>query len=186
MIGREDYIFQKYLSKPESVYNYLFEIENNGIPLFHSFEETKISVQACVGPHGEIGGIIVTEHNMKRGKSEEVVRCKDQSIYQLAEEWVTKIVDAGWRGPLNIQAQKTPDGEIYIYEYNGRFTGATSGRVCLGLDEVGITLGMWLENFPQSIIVNQNDMVYRAPASRVVEKSNVELLKTYKVWKREC
>lgn len=184
LIGREDYIFQKYLSNPGDVSRYLNEIEQNGIPLFHSFEETKISIQASVGPSGEIGGILVTEHNMKQGKSEGVKRCKEQSIYHLAEEWVSKIVEAGWKGPLNIQTQKTPSGEIFIYEFNGRFTGATSGRVYLGFDEVGITLKLWLGEFPDSIIKEQNDLVYRAPVSRVLEKSKIEQLKTNKVWKK--
>ena len=46
----------------------------------------------------------------------------------------------GWRGPLNIQCEKTAAGEMLIHEFNGRFTGATVDRWLLGFDEVGAAI----------------------------------------------
>jgi carbamoylphosphate synthase large subunit len=184
LLGRSDYIFQKYLSNPESVSNYLTLLETEGVPLFHTFEEVKLSVQASIGPDGQIGGILVTEHVMKQGKSERIARCKDPQMQVLAENWVTNIVESGWRGPLNIQSQKSHNGEIYIYEFNGRFTGATAGRVAMGFDEVGIILKMWLGDFPLIASAQQHDFISRASVSKVLDQQKVQKLTVDKRWKK--
>ena len=183
LLGRPDYILQKYIGDPGKVYEHVRHVEEEGMPLFHSLEETKISVQGCVGPKGEIGGVLVTQHVMRQGKSERVELCEDDAVLQQGFQWITKIVEAGWRGPLNIQCQHDQDGNLFIYEYNGRFTGATSGRVLLGFDEVGITLGLWLgKHFPQSGIRAGNKAVVRTPVSRVIDLSKVSQIRQRGCW----
>ena len=127
--GRKDYIFQEYLGDPGKIHEYLDQVQTFGIPLFHSFEELKLSCQAMIGPKGDLGGFLVTEHLMKQGVSAKVSICKDEKVIGLAKEWVEKIILAGWVGPINIQFQKKITGEFLIYEYNGRFTGATSADI---------------------------------------------------------
>lgn len=186
LIGRPDYILQKYLGDPSKVREYLCEVEKEGMPLFHSLEETKISVQGCIGPNGEIGGVLVTRHVMREGKSERVELCEDDSIEQQGLQWITKIAAAGWKGALNIQCQRDQEGNLSIYEYNGRFTGATSGRILLGFDEVGITLGLWLGNhFPESGITAGNNTVVRTPLSRVVDLLKVNQIRQQGYWQIE-
>ncbi len=183
LIGRDDYIFQKYLGNPEKVSSYVDSVKKEGVPLFHTFEEVKISIQGCIGPNGNIGGIFVTEHIMKYGKSEGVNKSNDQELYKIGKDWIEKIASAGWAGPINIQCQRDQSGKLFIYEFNGRFTGATSGRVCLGFDEVGITLGLWLEKeFPESGISNTNESVLRAPVSKLIDLEKVNQILTKGIW----
>lgn len=184
-IGRKDYIFQKYLGSSAHFENYVEQVQAEGIALFHSFEETKISIQGCIGPNGEVVDIFVTNNKMCQGKSELVSRHDDVQTMHHASQWIDVFAGAGWRGPINIQCQRDQDGNLGIYEYNGRFTGATSARVSLGLDEVGSTLRAWLgAHFPQSIIQEGNKAVLRAPISRVIDLEKVQQLTRSGYWKR--
>jgi carbamoyl-phosphate synthase large subunit len=78
-----------------------------------------------------------------------------------------------------------PEGDYAIYEYNGRYTGATGARQLLGYDEVG----MGLEHFggirlPESPAPHAwPDAVQRLPVSRAVEAGWVETLERTGHWK---
>jgi carbamoyl-phosphate synthase large subunit len=183
LMGNEDYIFQEYLGDFKKIEEYLNQIEISGIPLFHSFEELKISCQAMVGPKGELGGLLVTEHLMKQGVSASVSICKDEKANWLARGWIEKIILAGWVGPINIQFQKTLAGEYFIYEYNGRFTGATSARYHLGFDGLGIQLKLWLdESLPFANSPEICESVLRIPKSKPLYISQINSLSEQKVW----
>jgi hypothetical protein len=94
--------------------------------------------------------------------------------------------DAGWRGPLNIQCQRAPDGEILIHEFNGRFTGATLTRWLLGFDEVGATIEQFTgrpipsDRVPASAAVEAFDFV----VGRAADPGNVAMLERDRVWRR--
>lgn len=183
VLERDDYVIQKYLGDPERVSNYLTQLADSGIPLFHTFEETKISVQSSIGPDGELGGMIITEHVMKQGISARVDLCEDEKVHQLAKNWVDKIAGAGWVGPINIQCQRDPFGQLMIYEFNGRFTGATSARFWLGFDEVGLALKLWLGvNLPGGSIEGLHRSVIRIPGSKPINTAYVEELNDLRVW----
>ena len=68
----------------------------------------------------------------------------------------------GWRGPLNVQCQRPPGGPLTIYEFNGRFTGATAARTLMGFDEVGLAL--------QAFAHRDIGPVATPPATRVVRQ----------------
>ncbi len=183
IIGRSDYIFQKYLGNQEKVFSYISQIEKQGVPLFHSFEEIKISIQGSIRPDGELAGVIVTEHAMKQGISSKVDLCEDTEINQIALEWVQKIASNGWVGPINIQCQKDQDGNIFIYEYNGRFTGATSARFHLGFDEVGLVLKSWLGlEIHSSNKIIPHKSVIRIPGSKALDIEKENQLKENGYW----
>lgn len=185
--NREDYIIQKYLGNPQVVSNYLTHLENRGVPLFHTFEETKLSVQSSIGPKGEVGGMIITEHTMKQGISARVDFCRDELLYQQALTWVEKIAKAGWVGPINIQCQRDPSGQLMIYEFNGRFTGATSARYFLGFDELGLILSLWLEvNLPNTQAGSLQNSVLRIPSSKPINMSFANELTEFGVWNRQA
>jgi len=182
-LNRDDYIFQKYLSVENQVWNYLDMIESGGIPLFHTFEDEKISIQALIGPNGSVGALFATLHQMDYGKSSVVTICNDRKVLEKANEWAKIFSSAGWRGPLNIQCQRNQEGNLLIYEYNGRFTGATSARTALGFDEVGIILGLWLENsFPLHKNKTGSVRVNRVPLSKILDDNNVQTLKKSGYW----
>lgn len=133
-------LVQEYLGSREVLTRYLDGLERLGVPLFNSFEELKYSLQAFIGPAGDIVGHVVTRHAMKQGKSAVVEVWEDAELDALVQRAAIAFSEAGWRGPLNVQCQRGPDGRFMIYEYNGRFTGATSARALLGYDEVGLAL----------------------------------------------
>jgi hypothetical protein len=186
LIGSEEYILQEYLGKPCQIANYLEGLEKKGVPLFHSFEEEKISVQASIGPNGEFGGLVVTSHKMSQGISKQVELCQDESIVSETRVWVEKLIHHGWVGPLNIQCQKDQSGKLKIYEFNGRFTGATSGRYHLGYDELGVLMGLWkgktiLNEFEASAQI----AVKRIPKSRSVNYEMVNELSLNGLWSND-
>ncbi|MDO9315975.1 MAG: hypothetical protein Q7T97_15680 [Burkholderiaceae bacterium] len=140
VLGDPAMLVQEYLGSREALVSYLDELERLGVPLFNSFEESKYSLQIFIGPAGDIVDHLVTRHSMKQGKSAQVEVWADAELDALALHAGRTFSEAGWRGPLNVQCQRCPDGRVAIYEYNGRFTGATSARALLGYDEVGWAL----------------------------------------------
>ncbi|MFM9916045.1 MAG: hypothetical protein ACKVOX_09590 [Rhizobacter sp.] len=140
VLGNPAMLVQEYLGSRDALVSYLDELERLGAPLFNSFEELKCSLQIFIGPAGDIVDHLVTCHSMKQGKSAQVEVWVDSQLEALALRVARTFSEAGWRGPLNAQCQLCPDGRFAIYEYNGRFTGATSARALLGYDEVGLAL----------------------------------------------
>ncbi len=140
VLGDPTLLVQEYLGSREALAGYLDELERLGAPLFNSFEEPKYSLQAFIDPAGDMVDHVVTRHVMKQGKSAQVEVWTDAQLDALALRVAGAFAAAGWRGPLNAQCQRCPGGRFVIYEYNGRFTGATSARALLGYDEVGLAL----------------------------------------------
>jgi len=186
LAGRPDTILQRYLGDRAEVQAYLDGIARDGIPLFHSFEADKHSIQAFIAPDGSLKGLLATRHAMRQGRSERVARNDDPALLQLGQHCAQAFTAEGWRGPLNIQCQRTPEGDYAIYEYNGRYTGATGARQLLGYDEVG----MGLEHFagirlPESTAPHAwPDAVQRLPVSRAVEAGCAETLERTGHWQR--
>lgn len=140
VLGDSTLLVQEYLGSHEALACYLDEQAQQGVPLFNSFEEPKYSLQAFIGPAGNVVDHLVTRHAMTQGKSAQVEVWADAQLHALTRHAAGIFSEAGWRGPLNAQCQRCPDGRFVIYEYNGRFTGATSARSLLGYDEVGLAL----------------------------------------------
>ncbi|TAG82485.1 MAG: hypothetical protein EAZ24_02570 [Burkholderiales bacterium] len=142
--GRDDYVVQEYLGNHARVAAHVASEEAEGIALFHSLEEIKISLQANIDSNGNVTSSIATRNTMLLGKSVSVSRETSADTQALTRRSAGAFAVAGWRGPINVQCQRGPDGQLKIFEFNGRFTGATSARRWLGHDEVGDTLRHWL------------------------------------------
>jgi carbamoylphosphate synthase large subunit len=141
---RSDYVFQEYLASREEAREMIASEFLQGARLFRSFEATKVSLQIRVTSEGEIGDVFCAEHLMRTGYSDQVTPLIDANVVVLAKQCGSAFAARGWRGPLNVQCHRNVAGELRIYEFNGRFTGATSARLLLGFDEVGDTLRDWL------------------------------------------
>ena len=91
----------------------------------------------------------------------------------------------GWRGPLNINCQQDRKGKVKIFEFNGRFTGATHARFLLGYDEIAIAL----HNFAQISIrpqgTSKSQKVIRYPTGKALQKTSIEELEYYRVWRKQ-
>jgi carbamoyl-phosphate synthase large subunit len=183
ILGRSDYILQKYLGDPEPVWTYARKTICQGIPLFHTFEEVKHSVQVSIAPSGYLTGLLVTRNTMRYGRSERVELDDDDEIARAGQQWAAAFSRTGWRGPLNIQCQYSPARELMIYEYNGRLTGATAARFLLGFDEVGMILKDWigyaLPSIPSPAGVHT---VIRSPVSRRMDPAKVAQLSRESYW----
>lgn len=185
LAGRPDYVLQRYLGDGAEARAYLDACAHDGIPLFHSFEADKHALQAFIAPDGSLEGLLATRHTMRQGRSERVSRQDDPTLIELGHCCAAAFSAEGWRGPLNIQCQRSPRGDYGIYEYNGRYTGATAARHLLGYDEVGMGLehfaGIRLAPTPEPR--RWPDDVQRLPLSRAVDEAWVETLKREGRWR---
>lgn len=180
---RRGYILQRYLGNPEMVRAHAEGSASEGVPLFHTFEEVKQSIQACIAPDGHITGLFATRNTMRLGRSERVDLDDDSEIAALGREWSEIFSRAGWRRPLNIQCQRAPEGAIMIYEYNGRFTGATAARHLLGFDEVGMVIREWTgRRLPEPAPPAGARTVVCLPVGRVLDPGKAAQLSREGCW----
>jgi carbamoyl-phosphate synthase large subunit len=134
---RPDYLLQKYLGQPETPAGYLANVEREGIPLIHSFEGVKRSLQVLIGPGGSIEHVVCTRNQRIRHNARAISMDDDAEPQRIGVQCARAFAEAGWRGPLNIQCQPTEAGTLMIHEFNARFTGATGARWHIGHDEIG-------------------------------------------------
>jgi carbamoyl-phosphate synthase large subunit len=139
-VARPFYVLQKFLADPRAVDAYLAAVAQGGIPLVHSFQGDKRSLQALIGPAGDVVHVVCTRNLMAGRVARSITLDDDPAARRIGEACARVFAAAGWRGPLNVQCQPAPGGELMIHEFNGRFTGATGARWLLGMDEVGAAI----------------------------------------------
>ena len=135
-LDQNGYMVQQFLGDPRIVTEYLAAIEALGIPLHHTFQGTRHSIQALIAPDGAIAQVMSMRIVSDRRRSKWVELDTDPAASEIGARCAEAFSEAGWRGPLNIQCARTPAGTLLIHEFNGRFTGATVERWLLGYDEV--------------------------------------------------
>jgi carbamoylphosphate synthase large subunit len=184
-LARDDHVVQRFLGSRRALDEYFASIDTHGVPLLHSFMGEKHSIQALIGPEGDVREVMVTR-NWKTLRSRSVVPDTTPSTVELGRRCAEALAQAGWRGLLNIQCQKDDDGTLWIHEFNGRFTGITADRALLGYNEVtaavaaftGFTLGA-AHDRPVAATVSLASLVSRAPDPRLVR-----LLACEGMWRR--
>jgi carbamoylphosphate synthase large subunit len=137
---RPGYVLQKYLGVSRPLQDYLTRLEQDGIPLFHTFQGVKRSLQVLIGPDGNIEHVVCTRNQMIRHNARSISVDSEAEPRQIGDHCARVFAGAGWRGPLNIQCQPSATGELMIHEFNARFTGATASRWHLGHDEIGAAI----------------------------------------------
>ncbi len=136
-LDQDAYVVQQFLGDPRTVTDYVAATETKGIPLHHTFQGLRHSIQALIAPDGTTAHVMSICIVSDRRRSKWVGLDTDPAAREIGVECAKAFAEAGWRGPLNIQCQRAPDGQLMIHEFNARFTGATFERWLLGLDEVG-------------------------------------------------
>lgn len=136
----EEYVMQRYLGDADVLWQYLRQVRESGVPLFHSFEGIKTSIQVFIAPEGAAAGYFCSRNVNRHGTSLRLERYDGSDAAELGEACLKAFARAQWRGPMNIQCQQTPDGRLVIYEFNGRFSGATAARCHMGYDEVALAV----------------------------------------------
>jgi len=137
---RRNYVLQQFLGAPDAPRNYLEQVEREGIPLIHSFEGVKRSLQVLIGPEGRIEHVVCTLNKRLRHNARSISRDDDAEPQRIADACARVFADAGWRGPLNVQCLPASTGALFIHEFNARFTGATGARWHIGCDEIGTAI----------------------------------------------
>lgn len=115
-----------------------------GLPLFWEVTEDRLhGVHFILGRDGKVLGRCGFRSRMVRGRCEELWACDDAVLLAVGDAFATAAAEAGWRGPLNIQAKRDAEGRWQVIELNGRFSGGTSSRRYFGFDEVRLVLNEW-------------------------------------------
>ena len=159
----EHYVVQQFLGDPAVLARFLADNERRGVPLHHTFQGLKHSIQALIAPDGAIPNVICTRNISRRRRSKWVEPDDSADARDIGERCAAAFAAEGWRGPLNIQCQRAHDGTLLIHEFNGRFTGATVDRWLLGFDEVGAAIEQFTGDGP----ARQEHRVRRARSIRI-------------------
>jgi carbamoylphosphate synthase large subunit len=177
-----DLVIQNYIGHVEILEALQNDIMQKGQPLFYSLEQPKYSVQTYIFRDGVVGPLCYTLHRMERGFSTRVELIVDKFLNKLGERWAEALSVAGWRGPLNMQCQRSDEGDFFAFELNGRFTGATAARYFLGHDELGYLLHDRLgQKLPgKKEIVDLQPIKYFRTIG--VRQSDVEVLEKNHMW----
>jgi carbamoyl-phosphate synthase large subunit len=185
-LAHDGWVVQKFLGDPRVIADYLGGIEARGVPLYHTFQGLKRSIQALIAPDGSVVHVICTRNMSRQRRSKWVEPDRDPLSLELGTACANAFSAAGWRGPLNIQCQKDGDGTLLIHEFNGRFTGATVDRWLLGYDEVGAAV----ESFTGQRIYSDRPRAtasleaFESLVARGADPRLVESLASERVWRR--
>ena len=185
--AREGTVAQKLLGDPHELGRFLEAVERDGMPLFHTFQGPRHSIQVIVAPDGRIADVMCIRLTSDRRRSKTVMADREYQAREIGERCGAAFSAAGWRGPLNIQCQKDAAGELLIHEYNGRFTGATMTRWHLGFDEVGTTIaaftGRTIGAAPCTPASAPRE-IFETVEARAADRRDVEVLARDRVWHR--
>jgi len=185
-LERGGFIVQQYLGDPRRIQEFLAAIEMDGVPLNHTFRSIKHSIQVLIAPDGSIAHVICTRNYRKQRRSKWVEPDDNPVAATIGTACAQAFSAAGWRGPLNIQCEKTAAGEMLVHEFNGRFTGATVDRWLLGFDEVGAAI----ERFTGRAIASSAPPAaaaleaFESLVARGADPRNVAALARDTYWKR--
>lgn len=115
-----------------------------GMPLWYSYEDPgQYSVVALVRPDGVAELVGATLNTMVCGRPERTVREENPDLLGLGQAYAEALARDGWRGPVNVQCRRLPDGRFEMFELAGRFAGGLGGREAVGFDEVCQVLAAW-------------------------------------------
>lgn len=180
--AQPDQVLQKYCGDGDAVRQLAEDSASSGIALFHTLEGIKLSIQASITRAGTVGRVFATGNAMRFGRSESVHVVDDAQVIATGTRWAGAFAQAGWRGPLNIQGHRANDGAITIFEYNGRFTGATAARRLLGFDEVGMVLQDWLGVAPATVDPAAAQKATCYLSGRALDRVQIERLQRDAYW----
>lgn len=185
--ARKDTVAQKLLGDPDVLPRFLEAMERDGMPLFHTFQGERHSIQVMIAPDGTVREVMCIRLRSDRRRSKTVMRDAEPQAQAIGERCGEVFAAAGWRGPLNIQCQKDASGRVWIHEYNGRFTGATMTRWQLGFDEVGSNVtaftGRALSPSPFTATTAPRE-IFESMEARGVDPRDAAILARDGVWQR--
>jgi carbamoyl-phosphate synthase large subunit len=179
------FVVQQFLGDPAVVERFLADSERRGLPLHHTFQGVKHSIQALIAPDASVVHVICTRNLSKHRRSKWVEPDESADAHAIGERCAAAFAAAGWRGPLNIQCQRAPGGELLIHEFNGRFTGGTVDRWLLGFDEVGAAIRSFTGHGPAGDgLVHVAREAFEWVIARAADPAHVAALARDGTWRR--
>lgn len=129
-----NYVVEEYLGPADDVRNFRAELVRNGVPLFYMLHgRPRYSAEIIIGPAGNVESEFCS-YNEPRWRARYVEPCQDEDGTALMHLCAHVFAREGWRGPLNIQAQRDRNGQLRIHEFNGRLSAPTADRYHMGHD----------------------------------------------------
>lgn len=129
-----NYVIEEYLGPADDVRKFRGGLERDGVPLFYMFHgRPRFSAEVIIGPTGELVGEFCSD-NEPTWRARYVEHCRDDDGVALMRHCAQVFARDGWRGPLNIQAQRDRSGVLRIHEFNARLTAPTAERYFMGHD----------------------------------------------------
>ena len=182
---RSDLVVQPFLDLPVKAAQLLAPFEA-GVPFFFSFPETGFYVaQMMIGPNGECPEPCGTSGVLVGGQSILNQRVEDRRLIELGERYGAAMRDAGWIGPLNIQAKRVPDGSYVPFELNARLSGGTAARAQMGYDELGMIVRLFLPGVDLPAIPGKaTTLVQKLATTFPIPAASLEQLKQTGRWAR--
>ncbi|CAG0950054.1 hypothetical protein BURK2_00143 [Burkholderiales bacterium] len=130
-------LFQEYLS-PDAAVREGAELCRRGTPLFYAPRYTQLAAQAVIATTGAVYALYCGEVTMVMGRAERSVTVNQPDFTAIARAYADALAAAGWVGLMNLQGRRDAAGQFKVYELNGRIAGASTTRMLLGFDEVGM------------------------------------------------
>lgn len=159
--NQENFLIQPWLGNLVSPVEKTQQWKNQGTPLFFSFEEDKYAIQLFFDHTAQPRHCFFSRHHMRQGQSMRIERHQAcEELKHLAKQ-CQKAFAGQWRGPLNIQVQRRPQEPFYIYEFNGRFTGASHARALMGFNELDFVWHYFLGHSPLAVPQRQAQQVFK-------------------------
>ncbi|MDL2338078.1 MAG: hypothetical protein QFE16_09565 [Pseudomonadota bacterium] len=161
-----------------------------GMPLWYSYRDPgQYAVVSVVGPTGQVELIGATLNTMICGRPERSVRAIDPLLAQLGSDYAHALADAGWRGSVNVQCRRLPDGQYVMFELAGRLAGGLCGREALGLAEVWQTLEAWCPGRipqPEPVPADVGTVAIKESRTVTLSASDIHTFETSGRWHRCC
>lgn len=185
-IGRSPgYLLQAYL-EPEADIMSWRELTADGVPLFHAPPLRQIACQGVIAPDGTARAHTCTVVELVMGRCERTFVLEDEGVNAVARGYAKALAADGWVGAINLQGRRDGTGKFNVYELNGRFTGATTARVMLGFDEVGLLIESFTgTRLPPRATAAPQAIITKSLTEFAADPASIERLRTEGCWQRE-
>ena len=180
-----DLLAQPFLDPPPDI-DALIAPFTAGLPFFFSFpENAQYLATVVIGPDGALSQPSSWVCKLVGGQSVQGRRCDDPDLLEVTRAYAQAAATEGWRGPVNVQLKRTPQGKLVAFELNGRFGGGTAARTLFGFDEVGEAIRRFLPaaNFPPAAVPEANE-VQKYLRAYPIPRDGVLALQTSRRWSR--
>lgn len=185
-LSRDDeYLLQPYLEAEPDLPAWR-NLVADGVPLFHAPVLQQLACQGVIAPDGAVRGLICTVVELVMGRCERTCVTDDAGVHAVARGYVEALAGDGWVGAINLQGRRDAAGRFNVYELNGRFTGATTARIRLGFDELGLLVEAFTGiRLPAPMVAGPQAIVTKSLTDFTTDPAAIERLRTDGRWQRD-